>query len=75
VNLLGCIWLQFYLSLIGQLKLRRCVVCEKEMDVSGSRITHKMHDRCSRTKRQAKWRANKGRQAISAKRDRGDEAV
>lgn len=58
VNLLGCIWLQFYLNVIGQLKLRRCTVCGKEMDVTGSRSTRKMHDRCSRNQRQARWRAN-----------------
>jgi hypothetical protein len=55
-NLLGCIWLQFYLSQIGQLKLRRCVVCGGEMDVTQSRSSRAMHTRCSRNKRQAKWR-------------------
>jgi len=59
VNLLGCIWLQFYLNIIGQLKLRRCTVCGKEMDVSQSRSTRKMHDRCSGTLRQSRWRKNK----------------
>jgi hypothetical protein len=56
-NLLGCIWLQFYLMAIGQLKLRRCRVCGGEMDVSGSRSSRRMHTRCSRNKRQAAWRA------------------
>ena len=59
VNLLGCIWLQFYLTIIGQLKLRRCTVCGKEMDVTESRSTRKMHDPCSRSRRQARWRKNK----------------
>lgn len=58
LNLLGCIWLQFYLSLTGQLKLRRCTVCGEEMDVSKSRSTRKMHSKCSKKKRQQKWRAN-----------------
>lgn len=57
VNLLGCIWLQFYLSIIGQLKLRRCTVCSREMNVTESRSTRKMHDRCSRTLRMSRWRA------------------
>jgi hypothetical protein len=56
-NLLGCIWLQFYLMAIGQLKLRRCTVCGGEMDVSSSRSSRRMHTRCSRNKRQAAWRA------------------
>ncbi len=59
VNLLGCIWLQFYLSIIGQLKLRRCTVCGKEMDVTGSRSTRKMHDRCSKRTRMARLQAKK----------------
>ena len=59
VNLLGCIWLQFYLSIIGQLKLRRCAVCEKEMDVTGSRSTRKMHESCSKRVRMARLRAKK----------------
>ena len=57
VNLLGCIWLQYYLTVIGQLKIRRCAVCGGEMDVSHSRISRRMHTRCSRNKRQAAWRA------------------
>ncbi len=47
-NLLGCIWLQFYMTVIGQLKLRFCTICKREMDVSESRSTRKSHDRCSR---------------------------
>jgi hypothetical protein len=57
-NLLGCIWLQFYLSLIGQLKLRRCAVCGFEMDVTESRSTRRMHAKCSKRERMRKWRAN-----------------
>jgi hypothetical protein len=56
-NLLGCIWLQFYLSVIGQLKLRRCTVCGLEMDVSHSRKSKRVHERCSKNGRQARWRA------------------
>ncbi len=56
-NLLGCIWLQFYLTLIGQLRLRRCEVCGLEMDVSKNRSNRRMHPRCSRSSRQARWRA------------------
>jgi hypothetical protein len=55
-NLLGCVWLQFYLSIIGQLKLRRCTVCGFEMDVTLSRSTKKMHDLCSKSRRMRKWR-------------------
>jgi hypothetical protein len=57
VNLLGCIWLQFYLSIIGQLKLRRCTVCHEEMDVTNCRSTRKMHDRCSKRIRMSRLRA------------------
>ena len=57
VNLLGCIWLQFYLMLIGHLKLRRCVVCGGEMNVTNSRSSRRMHTRCSKNKRQVAWRA------------------
>lgn len=57
-NLLGCIWLQLYLSVIGQLKLRRCTVCGCEMDVSDFRRNKRVHDRCSKNSRQARWRAN-----------------
>jgi len=59
VNLLGCTWLQLYLSIIGQLKLHRCTVCGEEMDVTGLRSTRKMHDRCSKRVRMSKWRARK----------------
>lgn len=58
-NLLGCIWLQFYLSVIGQLKLRRCIVCGREMDVTDSRKNKRVHDRCSKNRRQARWRARR----------------
>lgn len=68
VNLLGCIWLQFYLKLLGQLKLRRCVLCGIEMDVTDSRSTRKMHDRCSRNQRQSRWREKVRRKSESAKR-------
>jgi hypothetical protein len=57
-NLIGCMWLQFYLSVIGQLKLRRCTECGLEMNVTNSRTNKRVHDRCSKTKRQARWRAN-----------------
>jgi hypothetical protein len=56
-DLLGCMWLQFYLSVIGQLKLRRCIVCGREMDVSDSRKSKRVHERCSKNGRQARWRA------------------
>jgi hypothetical protein len=56
-NLLGCMWLQFYLSVIGQLKLRRCTVCGLEMDVTNSRSNKRVHETCSKTRRQARWRA------------------
>jgi hypothetical protein len=56
-NLLGCVWLQFYMAVIGRLKLRICTVCRREMDVSESRKSRKMHDSCSRRKRQQRWRA------------------
>lgn len=56
-NLLGCIWLQFYMMVIGQLKLRLCTVCKRELDVSTSRKTHKMHEACSKRRRQQRWRA------------------
>jgi hypothetical protein len=59
VNLLGCLWLQFYLTMIGQLKLRRCTVCKQEMDVSDSRSTRKTHDRCAKNARQQRWRSKK----------------
>jgi hypothetical protein len=62
-NLLGCIWLQFYLMVIGQLKLRRCTLCGKEMDVSQSKSTRKMHDSCSKRMRMRRWRASKRRSA------------
>jgi len=55
-NLLGCIWLQFYLSIISQLKLRRCIVCGFGMDVTASRSTKKMHDHCSKNRRMRAWR-------------------
>ena len=58
-NLLGCIWLQFYLSVIGQLHLRRCTVCGEEMDVTHSRKSRRVHARCSRNRRQARWRAKR----------------
>lgn len=58
-NLLGCIWLQFYLSLIGQLQLRRCTVCGEEMDVTHSRKSRRVHARCSKNRRQARWRAKR----------------
>jgi hypothetical protein len=63
VNLLGCIWLQFYLSIIGQLKLRRCTVCHEEMDVTDCRSTRKMHDRCSKRNRMSRLRAKTRRTA------------
>jgi hypothetical protein len=59
INLLGCIWLQFYLTVIGQLKLRICRVCGKEMDVSQSRSTRRMHERCAKNQRMQRWRAKK----------------
>jgi hypothetical protein len=58
-NLLGCMWLQFYLSVIGQLKLRRCTVCGLEMDVTDSRKNKRVHERCSKNRRQARWRARR----------------
>lgn len=58
-NLLGCIWLQFYLMVIGQLKFRICTVCKMEMDVTESRSTRKTHDRCSKNTRQQRWRIKK----------------
>lgn len=68
INLLGCIWMQFYLSIIGQLKLRRCTVCGIEMDVTESRGTKKMHVRCSKSRRMQKWRrARKGGRAPISK--------
>jgi len=63
-NLLGCMWLQFYLSVIGQLKLRRCAVCGREMDVSNSRSSKRIHESCSRTERQRRWRAKKKAQTV-----------
>ncbi len=56
MNLLGCIWLQFYLTMIGRLKLRLCTVCKKAMDVSDSRSTRKMHDQCSKRERMRRYR-------------------
>jgi hypothetical protein len=58
-NLLGCLWLQFHMTLTGQLKLRICTICKKEMDVSESRKTHKMHDSCSKRIPQQRWRAKR----------------
>jgi hypothetical protein len=62
-NLLGCIWLQFYLAVIGQLKLRRCTICGHEMDVSNSRTSKLVHERCSRNGIQKRWRAKRKAQA------------
>lgn len=59
VNLLGCIWLQFYLTMIGRLKLRLCTVCKKEIDVSESRSTRKMHKQCSKRERMQRYRLKK----------------
>lgn len=75
VNLLGCIWLQFYLSIIGQLKLRRCEVCGFEMDVTESRTTRRMHSACSKRKRMQKWRLDRKSRAeasTKAKSSTGD---
>jgi hypothetical protein len=55
-NLLGCIWLQFYLTVIGQLKLRLCTVCKLAMDVSESRSTRRMHDQCAKRERMRRYR-------------------
>jgi hypothetical protein len=66
-NLLGCIWLQFYLSVIGQLKLRKCTVCGREMDVSDSRRSKRVHQRCSKNERQARWRAGRKGKTSKAK--------
>ena len=63
-DLLGCMWLQFYLSVIGQLKLRRCTECGLEMDVSNSRKNKRVHDRCSKNRRQARWRAKRKTQSL-----------
>jgi hypothetical protein len=58
-NLLGCIWLQFYQTILGQLKLHLCTVCKLQMDVTESRSTKRMHDSCSKRERMRRYRSKR----------------
>lgn len=46
-TLLSAIWHQFYSHLMGESRFKRCEVCRKWMDVTGSRSHKRMHPRCS----------------------------
>lgn len=54
-NLLGAMWLEFYLDIIGKLNVRRCAVCGEDMEVSEARSTKTMHDRCARREQMKRY--------------------
>jgi hypothetical protein len=58
-NLLGGIWLQFYQTILGQLKLRLCTVCKLQMDVTESRSTKRKHERCAKRERMRRYRSKR----------------
>ena len=60
VNLLGCLWLQFYQEVSGLQRLRRCEICHEELDVLENRSHKRVHDKCSRRERMRRYRAAKG---------------
>ncbi len=57
VNLLGCLWLQFYQEVSGLQRLRRCEICHEELDVMENRSHKRVHDKCSGRERMRRYRA------------------
>ena len=58
-NLLGALWFQFYQAITGLEKVINCVVCNKGLDVSESRSTKRMHDRCARREQMRRYHESK----------------
>lgn len=58
-TLLSCLWTILAQMFDGGLKLAKCELCHQWMDVTGHRRHKRVHDRCSKRHRQARWRANR----------------
>jgi hypothetical protein len=63
-TLLGTLWLQFYRTLTGEKVLRKCLICKRDMDVTGSRKTKRMHDSCARREQMKRYHENKKKRAL-----------
>ena len=56
-NLLGVVWLELFQILTGTVKVRRCLICKKEMNVTDNSRAKRVHDTCSRRERMQRFRA------------------
>ena len=56
-NLLGAIWLQFSQIVSGEVRLKRCAVCKRYMDVTDNRSTKTKHYKCARREQMKGFRA------------------
>jgi hypothetical protein len=61
-NLLGALWLQFYQSVIGERKIIKCSVCKRDMDVTDSRSSKRMHDACARREQMKRYHERRRKQ-------------
>jgi hypothetical protein len=63
ISLLSAMWYQFYLTLTGEIRLRRCSLCGKWEDMEGHRTTWSKHANCANYSRVKKARLKKRKKA------------
>ena len=69
-SLLAALWFQFYQVVVGEKKLKRCVVCGKWQDLTDrtekQRERWTRHAKCANMLRQRKWRERRKRRKEGA---------
>ena len=58
-SLLSAMWYQFSLALTGEIRLRRCSICQQWENMRGHRSDWTMHTTCSTNKRSQQYRNKK----------------
>jgi len=58
-SLLSAMWYQLYLAMSGEIKLRRCSICEKWENMEGHRVNWSKHAACANNERVKRSRSKK----------------
>ena len=58
-SLISAMWYQLYLAVIGEIKLRRCAICEKWENMEGHRVNWSKHAACANNERVKRSRGKK----------------
>jgi hypothetical protein len=58
-SLLSAMWYQFFLAQTGEIKLRRCAICNRWEDMEGHRETWSKHANCANYDRVKRARLRK----------------